>query len=180
MIYAFKRDKKAALLAEQERERNVEVRAALFEMNKYLRILADHYSEEVSDRQMHTLIDGGIEHLKLRIGADIIKIMFHNNIHETPGMEDKTRAFIKNAFENTRLQFKDFRYKGISLDYYIPGQYQGHVIEWIVPLVMKDRTSHRDGMRDFNSFISYLMTKFIKMKNEMYSEVYKSNKIKNE
>lgn len=136
-----------------------------------LKILADHYTEEVSNRQMNKLVDTGVEHLKLRIGVDIAKIMIHNNIRTVPNMEEKVEAYVKNAFEYFSLNMRMFKYSEIPLCDYIPDKYLPHVLEYCKGLVMKPRKSHLDGTNDLEQLSSYMSTKFAKLKTEMYTNI---------
>lgn len=142
------------------------------DIKAYLKILSEHYTEEVSDRQVNHIVDVGIEHLKLRIGVDVSKIMMHNNIRDVPDMEGKVRSYIDNAFRYFVLNMGMYRYKGNDIGIFIPPEYEGHVKDYCTSIVMKGRNGCNEIMVDVSSLSSYLLTKFTKMKNKTMQNIY--------
>lgn len=142
-------------------------------IERYMEVIAAGYNENISERQLPSCIGISVEHLKLRIGVDIANIMLHNDIRANMDtIEGKITAHVKNAFDEFEVHMSLFKFNDVFLDKYIPEGYKEHILKYSLSLILKSRSSHKDGITDLDSMSSYLRTKFDKFKSRMRENTY--------
>jgi len=131
------------------------------ELLNYLKIVSMQYTDEISESQMRILVERILEASKYAIKSYITKIMKENHIegNETE-IRSKIKQYILNRYETDVLSFREYRFRGDSIDKVVGENWADDVIKIVTSVVINvksERTLHTSLTNKFDAYKNQML-----------------------
>ena len=160
-------------VAKKQRTKDKEIEKVLFAIERYLRILSNKYTEEVTERQMPVIIAEVMLHLK-----NEIKVGAYASIGYKEGMKDpietkcKIDQHVCNLFNDSKLALGLFKWKGMVLSELMSPDWKHEVREAVSKLVLSPHITQDEAVVISQKVGTFLDQKFMGYKATMLSSAY--------
>lgn len=160
-------------VAKKQRGKDEEINKVLYAIERYLRILSNKYTEEVTERQMPVIIQEVILHLKLEIKVVCYSAVGYNEISKgEKNLKDKVDQAVCNLFNEAVLALGLFKWKGTVLSELLDNDWKHDVRKGIIEMVVAPHSDRKEAVLISQRMGTYLDQKFMGMKATMLSKAY--------
>lgn len=136
------------------------------QMAQYLKIVSLQYASEINESQMRLLVDKVLEASKYAIKSYISTIMTDNHIEGNEiDIRGKIRQYIQNRYETDCLIFKEYSFKGESLEKAMNEEWQNEITKLMIGIVLTHKST--------KMLATTLTNKFDEYRNKMLVETLK-------
>jgi hypothetical protein len=130
----------------------------------YLKIVTMQYADQISESQMRILVEKVLEATEYSLKSYICKIIAENHID---GNENEIRAkikqYIENRYKNDVLTFKEYYFRGDSVDKVMDEEWQSEMTKIMIGIVLTQKNER--------TLQTTLTNKFDQYKNKMLTEL---------
>lgn len=139
----------------------------------YLKILSDKYTEEVTDIQMPIVIGEFVGHMKESIFVEASTSITRNDIkNNKKEIEAKMEAFINNRFKALYTNLGRFKWKGRYMNEFVDLNTKEKLISNVNEIVLKERDTKDQLFQAYRNLRSSCDQRFDELKNEILNNAY--------
>lgn len=139
----------------------------------YLKILSDKYTEEVTDIQMPIIVHEFVGHIKESIMSEASFSITRNDIkNNKKEVQAKLEVFICNRFRELYTNLGRFKWKGCYLSEFIDLTLKDKVIENVLEIVLKERDTRDQVLMAHQNLESAVRQRFDEIKNDIKTRAY--------
>lgn len=126
------------------------------QMVQYLKIVSLQYANEINESQMRLLIEKVLEASKYAVKSYISTILRENHIegNETE-IRSKITQYISNRFETDVLVFKEYSFKGDTLDKALLEEWHNDITKLMINIVFTQKSEKLLATTLTNTFDEY-------------------------
>lgn len=157
----------------KRKKKDEKVDQVLNAIERYLRILANKYTEEITERQLPVIINEVTMHLKSEI-----KVMAYASVGYNESMKDpeltrqKVIQYIHNLFTDTKLALGLFKWKGTVLSDLIRPEWKDEIEQSLLILIMSPHLTQDEAVAVSQKISTCLNQNFDKYKSHMLTKAY--------
>lgn len=142
-------------------------------VERYLKILAEKYTDEVSDIQLPVLVNSFIGNCRGAILTECAASITKNNvINNKTQITFKITSFVNNRYNDMLLAFSRFKYHGKPLDSLLPDTCDQSTIDDILGILLRERDTEYQKMEAYRQLGSYIDQRFDAMGQKIMLNVY--------
>ena len=139
----------------------------------YLKILSDKYTEEVTDIQMPIVIDEFVGHMKECIFVEASTSITRNDIkNNKKEIETKLETFINNRYKSLYTNLGRFKWKGRYMNEFVNLNRKEKLISNVNEIVLKERDTKEQLLQAYRNLRSSCDQRFDELKNEILNNAY--------
>lgn len=136
----------------------------------YLKIVTMQYADQISESQMRILVEKVLEATQYSLKSYISKIIAENHID---GNENEIRAkikqYIENRYKNDVLTFKEYYFRGDSIDKVMNEEWESEMTKIMIGIVLtqkNERTLQTTLTNKFDQYKNKMLTDLLNRKDE--------------
>lgn len=150
-----------------ERDRVVKT---LNQIDGYLRILSDRFTEEVTERQLPIIIREFMSHCKKTIHLMAAASITRNDvINNSKEIKAKTNQFIINHFKSMIVNFGLFKWKEMYLSDFLNDGWSNEISQGVIKIILRSNENKISAYRQLESFMD---NKFDDYTTAILSNIY--------
>lgn len=166
-----------AIIAEnrkrKDRQQQSLMKETLFNIERYLKILSEKYTEELTDLQMPIVVDEFCLHMRETIinecWASITKNDIRNNGAETSA---KLESFVCNRYKELVTNLGRFKWRGRHLSELVDMSKKMKITENVLEIVIKERSTKEQYNTAYANIKSSVSQRCDELRNDIKSKAY--------
>lgn len=156
--------------------RDAEVSITMNNINSYLKILADQYTEEVTAIQMPIILDEFIGHTKQAVLCHASAIIAANDIkNNRKETETKIDHFICNRYKELENNLSRFKWNDKEMSQFINQELKEKIVSNVIEIVLKDRDTEAQRLNAYRNLGSTINQRFDQLTNSAKTKAYGQN-----
>lgn len=168
-----KKDKRTQEVNARRDEFEVRRESVMDSIERYLEILSNKYTEEVTDIQMPVIVNEFVGHMKEAITVEAAASIARNNIKSyRKETQAKLEQFISNRYKDLVVDMGRFKWHGLYMSEFLDKGFKDMLTQKVITIVIKERDTVDQTLEAYRQLGSSMDQYSDQLKNSILSKAY--------